>query len=203
MLFTITATVRAADGTAIEVSLVAHEPHVWDDPVISDLADEFLTRCAAGTGVTPIDESYLAANGATLMRVDFESDSPDHQFESPIQLYFGNHFFPRAAFTDAVVTAGGETDCYMGATWVLSNDAYGISSFETGSSSPDLRQWQFGSYGFQLLADAKSTVESCVKVITELGSASGVEQVPGWDVSRADGPTACGIGYLEDHDHEG
>lgn len=202
VLFTVTATVRATDGTAIEISLVAHEPRSWDDPRMADLADEFLSRCADGNGLTPIDEGYLAANGTTLMKVDFESNTPDFQFESPIQLYFGNVFFPRAAFTDAVVSAGGDANCYAGATWLFTNDAYGIASFETGSTTPDPRQWQFGSYGFQLLPDARSTVESCVKVITELGAASGVESVSGWDVTRADGPTACGIGYIEPHNHD-
>lgn len=202
VLFTITAEVRATDGTAITIRMVGHEPHVWSSPDVSDLADQFLERCSSGTGVTPIDASYLDANGATLMLVDFESDSPDYQFASPIQLYFGNQFFPRAAFTDAVVTGGGETDCYAGATWVFSNDAYAISAFEAGSPSPDRRQWQFGSFGFQLLPDSGTSIESCVKVITELGLASGVESVSGWDVSRSDGPTACGIGYIEEHDHD-
>lgn len=202
VLFTITAAVRATDGTVITVRLVAHEPHPWGDPEVSDLAGQFLDRCSSGTGVTPIDAAYLDANGATLMRVDFEADKPDFQFASPIMLYFGNPFFPRAAFTDAVVTGGGETDCYAGATWVFSNDAYAISAFETGNPSPDRRQWQFGSYGFQLLPDSGTSIESCTKVITELGIASGVEAVSGWDVSRSDGPSACGIGYIENHDHE-
>lgn len=201
VLFTISATVSALNGTAIGIQLVAHEPRVWSDPEIADLADQFLERCKAGTGVTPIDADYLTANGATLMRVDFVSDSPDYQFASPIQLHFGNQFFPRAAFTDAVVTAQGDTSCYAGATWLISNNAYAVSAFETGSSTPDTNQWQYGSYGFQLLPDSGTTIESCVKTITALGSATGVETVSGWDVTRDDGPEACGIGYIDDHDH--
>lgn len=202
VLFSLSATVRATDGTRITIGLVAHEPRVWSDPQIADLAEEFLERCASGTGLTPIDSDYLTRNGATLMRVDFISDSRDFQFASPIQLHFGNQFFPRAAFTDAVVTARGEGACYAGATWVFSNDAYAISAFETGSTTPDRSQWRFGSYGFQLLADSGTTIESCEKVITALGAATGVESVSGWDVSRDDGLSACGIGYIEDHEYD-
>lgn len=200
VLFTVTATVRATDGTEIEVRLVAHEPRVWNDPEFTEPAAQFLERCATGTGVTPIDADYLTENGATLMLIDFESDSPDYQFASPIQLHFGNQYFPRAAFTDAVVTANDDAACYAGATWVFSNSAYAISAFETGTRTPDRTQWQFGSYGFQLLPDAGTTIESCEKQITELGIATGVGTVSGWDVTRDDGPSACGIGYIEDQD---
>lgn len=202
VLFTLSATVSALDGTPVAIQLVAHEPRVWSDPEIAGLADQFLERCKAGTGLTPIDADYLNANGATLMRIDFVSDSPDHQFASPIQLHFGNQFFPRAAFTDAVVTAQDDTSCYAGATWLFSNNAYAVSAFETGSSVPDTNQWQYGSYGFQLLPDSGTTIESCVKTITALGSATGVETVSGWDVTRDDGPEACGIGYIDDHDRD-
>lgn len=198
VLFTLSATVRAADGAAITIGLVAHEPRAWNDPEIADLTDEFLQRCAGGNGITPIDEAYLAAQGVSLMLVEFTSDSPDHQFAAPLELYFGNPFFARAAFTDAIVTAGGSTDCYEGATWLFTNDAYGVSAFETGTTSTDTTQWQFGSYGFQVLPDTSATIDSCVKTITPLGAASGVEAISGWDVSRDDGNTACGIGYISE-----
>lgn len=196
VLFTLSAKVRATNGTTITIGLIAHEPRAWNDPEISALADQFVQRCATGNGITPIDEAYLTAQGASLMYVEFTSDSPDHQFESPLELYFGNVYFARAAFTDAVVTAGGNTDCYEGATWLFTNNAYGVASFETGSATPDTSQWQFGSYGFQVLPGVNASIESCVKVITPLGADSGVESVSGWDVSRHDGDKACGIGYI-------
>ena len=198
VLFTLSAKVRATDGTVITIGLIAHEPRVWNDPGIADLADEFLQRCAGGNGITPIDETYLTEQGASLMLVEFTSDSPDHQFTTPLELYFGNPFFARAAFTDAIVTAGGSTDCYDGATWLFTNDAYGVSAFETGTMTPDTTQWQFGSYGFQVLPGTSATIDSCVKTITALGVDSGVESISGWDVSRDDGNTACGIGYISE-----
>ena len=91
VLFTVAATVSSINGTSIGIQLVAHEPRPWDDPELADLAEQFLERCHAGTGVTPIDGDYLTTNGATLMRIDFVSDTPDDQFASPIQLHFGNH----------------------------------------------------------------------------------------------------------------
>src|SRR5690606_25530266 len=145
VLFTLSAKVRATNGDTITIGLVAHEPRAWNDPELSDLADQFLRRCATGNGIAPIDEAYLRAQGVSLMHIEFTSDSPDHQFASPLELYFGNAYFARAAFTDAVVTAGGNTDCYEGATWLFTNNAYGVSAFESGSTTPDPSQWQFGS----------------------------------------------------------
>ncbi|MBX3095189.1 MAG: hypothetical protein KF680_11735, partial [Cryobacterium sp.] len=51
VLFTLSAKVRATNGTTITIGLIAHEPRAWNDPEVSTLADQFLQRCATGNGI--------------------------------------------------------------------------------------------------------------------------------------------------------
>jgi hypothetical protein len=195
VLFTLNAKVRSIDGRTIGIRMEGHQPVVFDNPEVADLTDQYVTACAEGTGRTPIDEAYLQRYGATLMRVDFISDTPGLEFASPIELWFGNPYMARAAVGGAVIQPPDIDNCFAGYAWAISDNAYGIASFESPSGVPDDTLWQLGNYGFSVLPDTNATIESCTATITDLGMASGLENVDGWDPSRAGTGVFCGIGY--------
>src|SRR5690606_8956246 len=100
VLFTITANVRAVDGTTIGISMAAHSPVASTDPEAVDLKNEFLGVCGAGNGTQPIDDQYLAEQGSTLLLVELSTDNPGQEFAAPLDLFFGSPYFAQAASGD-------------------------------------------------------------------------------------------------------
>lgn len=197
VLFTLDAQVRSIDGARIGVRVRTHAPLAWDDPEAEELRDAFVDVCRDGNGISRIDEDYLADMGTSFVRVEFSTDNPGLQFASPLELYFGSVYFPRAGVGSALIQPNNANNCYSGYAWVLSESVTGIGSFENPGGDPDLKQWQYGHYGLSVLPESDATVESCAATITDLGRASGLASVSGWDTDLAASELYCGIGYAE------
>lgn len=195
ILFTITANVRAVDGRTIGISMAAHAPLASTDKAAAELRDKFIDLCGEGNGPQPITEQYLEDNGSTLLRIALASTAPDLTFASPIALHLGSPYFAQAAFgTGITPTIGGHT-CFNGFDWAKSGSATGIGDFENSDAGADLNQWQFGRYGFSVDPNSGATIEACRVTITEVGMKNNLDQVPGWDPSRAGDGISCMIGY--------
>jgi hypothetical protein len=195
VLFTITANVRSVDGSTVGISMAAHSPVASTDPEAVDLKNEFLSVCGAGNGTQAIDDQYLADQGSTLLLVEFSTDSPGLEFAAPLDLFFGSPYFAQAASGDGIEPGPGGPTCFYGFRWTTSGSARGIANFENPDGQPDLTQWQYGHYGFTVSPDSGATIEACNVTISETGMKSGIDQVSGWDPSRAATGISCGIGY--------
>lgn len=195
LLFLITANVRAVDGRTVGISMAAHEPIASTDPNATDLRNEFLGTCGAGNGAQPFDEQYLETNGSTLMLVELSTNTPDQEFVQPLDLFFGSPYFAQAAAGPGIQPGPGGQTCFFGFLWTRSGDVRGIADFENSDGTPDLKQWQYGHYGFTVAPDSGATIEACKVTITDRGLKSGIDQVEGWDPSLAATGISCGIGY--------
>lgn len=195
LLFTITANVRAVDGRTVGISMAAHEPIASTDPEAAGLVSELLSVCSAGNGAQPITELYLKDNGSVLMRIQLSTNTPGLQFASPIDLFFGSPYFAQSATGDGLTPEPDGQACFYGYSWTTSGDAQGIADFENPDGVPDVSQWVFGHYGFSVNPSFGATIEACIVTMTDLGMKSGVNEVDGWDVSRAATGISCGIGY--------
>lgn len=195
VLFTITANVRAVDGRTIGISMAAHAPIASTDPDAAEIRQELISECGAGNGAQPITNEYLAENGSTLMRLEFASNTPDLTFAAPIDLFFGSPYFATSATGAGITPEPGGQPCYYGFAWATSSEARGVANFENADGVPDLNQWFYGHYGFSVNPSSGATIEACKVTMTELGLKSGVDEVEGWDPSRAATGISCGIGY--------
>lgn len=195
VLFTITANVRAVDGRTIGISMAAHAPIASTDPDAAEIRQDLISECGAGNGAQPITAEYLAENGSTLVRLEFAANTPDLTFAAPIDLFFGNPYFATSATGAGITPEPGGQPCYYGFAWATSGEARGVANFENVDGVPDLNQWFYGHYGFSVNPSSGTTIEACKVTMTELGLKSGVDQVDGWDPSRAATGISCGIGY--------
>ncbi len=195
-LFTIKANVRAVDGRTIGVSMIVHAPVASTDDAASDIRAQFLSVCSAGTGAQPIDEQYLIENGSTLLRVSLNSTTPDLTFVSPVDLYFGSPFFAQSASGGGINPSAGGQVCFNGFAWAKSGEARGVASFENPDGIPDLKQWQFGRYGFSVDPNSGATIEACKVSLTEMALKDDLAGTPGWDPSHAGDGISCLIGYV-------
>lgn len=195
LLFTITANVRAVDGRTIGISMAAHEPVASTDPAATDLRNEFLGTCGAGNGAQPFDERYLETNGSTLMLIELSTNTPGQKFVQPLDLFFGSPYFAQAATGAGIQPEPGGQTCFFGYLWTTSGDARGIADFENSDGVPNVKQWQYGHYGFTVTPDSGATIEACKVTITDRGLKSGIDQIEGWDPSLAATGISCGIGY--------
>lgn len=195
VLFTITANVRAVDGRTVGISMAAHEPLASTDPDATAIREAFLSVCGGGNGAQPMTAEYLAVQGSTLMRLEFEANAPDLTFAAPIDLIFGSPYFASSATGAGITPEPGGQPCYYGFAWATSGSAQGVANFENPDGIPDPKQWLYGHYGFAVNPSSGATIEACKVTITERGMKIGVEEVPGWDPSRAATGVSCGIGY--------
>ncbi len=195
VLFTITANVRAVDGRTIGISMAAHEPLASTDPDADGIRESFLSVCGAGTGAQPVTAEYLEQQGSTLMRLEFESNTPDLTFAAPIDLIFGSPYFASSASGPGITPEPTGQPCYYGFAWATSGSAQGVANFENPDGVPDTKQWLYGHYGFAVNPSLGATIEACKVTITDLGLKSGVNEVSGWDPAAAATGVTCGIGY--------
>ena len=193
-LFTITANVRARDGSTVGIQLVAHKPLPYSAGEATPLIQRFIDVCGAGVGGTPVTPESLAANGSILLQMDLASSVADKPFVTPVNLNLGSAYFGQAATGRGITAADPTLPCYNGYLWSSSGSGQAIADFESGSPGPDLAIWKHAYYGFTLPLDSNATIEACKVVLTEFAKNT-VRGVTGWDPTQAASGTACGIGY--------
>jgi hypothetical protein len=193
VLFTISATARATDGSRVGITITAHRPVAYSDPKVSDLTDDFLGGCPTDASGSPLTEKTLAATGSALMPLTLTSNRPGQTFVAPIQLFLGGPYTTQTVSgTGIVPPAEGCTGVY---TWMKSGNARALIDFQTNESVPDVTMWRYAHYGFVVTPESGATIESCNVTITPLGAKADLSTIDGWDPSMAATGTSCGIGY--------
>jgi len=194
-LFTIAANVRAVDGSTIGILLTAHKPVAVSDPAVKAYQSTFLSQCGVGKGGMARDATFLAANGSILLPVDIAASNPDKTFVSPVSISLGSPYFGAAAAGKTLVPTDTRAPCYSGYEWITSGTVHGVADFESGKSSPNLKLWRYGVYGFGVTQGSNATIEACTITITPLGAADDVASVAGWNANTPQSGLACVIGY--------
>lgn len=200
VLFTVSAKVRAIDGTTLGISLTGHEPVASTDRAAAPLVDDFVEQCAALEGrsvsdvSTLISEESLQTFGSSLLRIDLESSPEGETFVAPVDLALGSPYFAKVASGDRVQAVDTTTTCTGRYQMTGSGTGTAITNYESGNARPDLDQWAYGHYGFTVPFESGATIEACRVVVTEL-AASTVEDIPGWDPGSDATGISCGIGY--------
>lgn len=200
-LFTVSAKVRAIDGTTLDISLTGHVPLEADSSEASDLVSDFLDQCSAMDGrsvsdaTTPVSEETLARFGSTLMRIDIAATPEGHTFFAPVDLNLGSQYFAEVASGDAVIPVSSNDTCTGSYQLTGSGTGTAIANYESGNENPDAGQWRFGHYGFSVPFESGATIEACRPVVTKL-ALSTLDDVPGWEVDSDSTGISCGIGYV-------
>ncbi|MCU1523641.1 MAG: hypothetical protein JWO18_535, partial [Microbacteriaceae bacterium] len=93
VLFTISANVRAKDGSTIAIKMTAHKPLPYSNSDAADLQKEFLDTCGAAVHGQPVTADTLAANGSILMSIDLASSVKGKPFVYPLDASLGTTSF--------------------------------------------------------------------------------------------------------------
>ena len=200
VLFTVSAKVRAIDGTTLGISLTGREPIASTDTAAARLRNDFVEQCAALDGLSvsdaavPISEESLATFGSSLLRIDLASSPEGETFVAPVDLALGSPYYAKVASGDKVQAVDTTETCTGRYQITGSGSGTAITNYESGGPQPDLDQWAFGHYGFTVPFESGATIEACQVVVTEL-AAPIVEDVPGWDPGSDATGISCGIGY--------
>jgi hypothetical protein len=193
VLFTISATARATDGSRVGMMLTAHTPIAYSDPNVDAMSNEFLAGCPTDAYGTELNEETLGQVGSSLMRLEVTSNRPGQTFVAPVQLFLGGPYTTQTVRGAGIVPpAEGCTGIY---TWTISEDATALVHFQTNESIPETSMWRYAHYGFVVAPDSGATIESCDVTITTLGQKADVTDISGWDPSMAATGSSCGIGY--------
>jgi hypothetical protein len=196
VLFTISANVRAVDGSTIGILMTAHKPLPYSDAAAKTYETAFITACGDGKGGTsPRDSAYLAANGSLFVPVDIAASTGGKTFVSPVGITLGSPYFGSSATGKTLVPTDTSAPCYSGYQWVTSGPVKAVVDFQSGSPGPDLKLWRFGLYGFGVADGSNATIEACKITVTALGTADDVASVAGWDTTAPQSGLACVIGY--------
>ncbi|MCY7326636.1 MAG: hypothetical protein LH605_10965 [Microbacteriaceae bacterium] len=200
VLFTVSANVRAIDGTTLGISLTGRKPIASTDRAASTLVGAFVEQCVALEGrsvsdvSTPISDESLATFGSSLMRIDLASSPEGEAFVAPVDLVLGSPYYAKVASGDNV-QAVDTTDTCTGRYQITgSGSGTAITNYESGVTLPNLGQWAYGHYGFTVPFESGATIEACRVVVSELAEPI-VEDVPGWDPGSDATGISCGIGY--------
>jgi hypothetical protein len=200
VLFTVSANVRAIDGTTLGISLTGREPVASTDSAAARLVDDFVDQCTAleGRSVSdadmPISDESLSTFGSSLLRIDLASSPEGETFVAPVDLVLGSPYYAKVASGDKVQAVDTTATCTGRYQMTGTGSGVAITNYESGVSQPNLDQWAYGHYGFTVPYESGTTIEACRVVVTEL-AASTVEDVPGWDPGSDATGISCGIGY--------
>lgn len=195
VLFTISANVRAVDGSTVGILMTVHAPIPHSSAAAKPLEDSFIGACGSGKGGMPRDAAYLAANGSMVLPVDIAASTTGKTFASPVGLNLGSPYFGAAVSGKNLVPADATAPCYNGYRWITSGTVKAVSEFESGIPGPNLRLWRYGLYGFGVADGSNATIEACKITITPLGKADDVASVAGWDATAPQSGLTCVIGY--------
>ena len=194
VLFTVSANVRAKDGSTIAIKLTAHKPLPYSNSDVKDLQKEFIDACGAGVGGQPVTAETLAAYGSILMSIDLASSVKDKPFVYPLDTYVGRSNFGQSAKGPGITATEPTFPCYGNYTWNTSGSAHAVADFESGIPGPDLTLWRYAFYGFSVPFDSNATIEACKIDLTAAATAV-VSGIDGWDPNAPQSGTTCGIGY--------
>lgn len=200
VLFTVSAKVRAIDGTTLGISLTGRSPVASTDTAAAPLVEDFVEQCVAleGRSVSdasvPISEESLASFGSSLLRIDLASSPEGETFVAPVDLVLGSPYYAKVAFGDRVQEVETNATCTGRYQMTGSGSGTAITNYESGTTLANLRQWAYGHYGFTVPFESGATIEACRVVVTEL-AASVVDDIPGWDPGSDATGISCGIGY--------
>jgi hypothetical protein len=193
VLFTISATARATDGSRVGILLTAHTPLAYSDPQVRTMSEAFLAGCPTDAYGQKLSEETLDQTGSALMRLDLTSNRAGQTFVAPVQLFLGGPYTTQTVTGAGIVPpAEGCTGIY---TWTTSESATALVHFQNNESDADTTMWRYAHYGFVVAPDSGATIESCDVTITPLGEKADVTQINGWDPSMAATGSSCGIGY--------
>ena len=196
VLFTITANVRAADGSTIGITMTAHKPVPYSDSAFKPYETTFLGACGDGKGGTaPRDSTYLSQNGSILVPIDITASIQGKTYVAPVGITLGSPYFGSAVTGKNVLPTDSTAPCYNGYQWVTSGTLHALADFESGQPGPDLKLWRYGLYGFGLADGSNATIEACKVTLTDLGKADDAAAVTGWDTSAPQSGLSCIIGY--------
>lgn len=199
-LFTVSATVRAIDGTSMSIALVGHSALAARDEAAADLVDDFVKHCEAMNGrsvsdvMTPISAESLEKYGSSLLLLEYSSTPDGHTFLAPVDLALGSPYYAEVAFGDALIALAPNDTCTGGYQLTGAGSGSAIANYESGSERADLGQWRYGHYGFSVPFESGATIEACRVVVSEL-AAQAVADVPGWEPGSDTTGISCGIGY--------
>ena len=200
VLFTVSAKVRAIDGTTLGISLTGRTPIAATEESAATLVESFVEQCIAldGRSVSdasiPISQESLATFGSSLLRIDLASSPEGETFVAPIDLLLGSPYYAKVASGDKVQAIDTTSTCTGRYQMTGSGSGTAITNYESGAMLPDLGQWAYGHYGFTVPFESGATIEACRVVVTELATPI-VEDVPGWDPGSDATGISCGIGY--------
>jgi hypothetical protein len=196
VLFTISANVRAKDGSTIAIKMTAHKPLPYSNSDSADLQKEFLETCGAAVGGQPVTAETLAANGSILMSIDLASSVKGKPFVYPLDTSLGKtNFFGQSAKGQGIKPTDPAAPCDSGYGWSTSGSAHAIADFESGIPGPDLTQWRYGFYGFSVPFDSNATIEACTIDLTDAATAV-VTGDDSWNPNSARNGISCAIGYV-------
>ncbi|MBC7723926.1 MAG: hypothetical protein H7146_04135 [Burkholderiaceae bacterium] len=199
-LFTISAKVRATDGTTMDISLVGHTPIPVTSSGASRLASTFVEKCSAMGGYSmsnaalPVSMDTLVNYGSSLMRIDYSTTPDDHTIYSPVDLELGSPYFSEVVTGDGFVAVTTNRTCTGGYQLTKSGSGMAILNFESGSPAPDLAQWRYGHYGFSVPFASGASIEACSVEVSDLAQET-VAEVPGWEPGSDATGISCGTGY--------
>jgi hypothetical protein len=195
LLFTISANVRDKTGNTIAVEMRARKALPYIDSSAKPLVSEFVSKCGAGVGPTPVTAETLAANGSILMPIDLVSSVTGKAFAYPIEVTFGNQYSGQSAVGKGIAPTDPTLPCTSGYTWSTSGSVRAIADFESGIPGPDLTKWKNALFGFSVPPESNSTIEACKVTLTDAAKTT-VAGVPGWDPSQSATGYTCTIGYV-------
>lgn len=198
VLFTISANVRAKDGSTIGILLTAHKPIVSTSSAVKSLQTEFLGECGGGVGGIPVTADTLTANGSILMGIDLAASVTGKSYAYPLDLALGSQNFAQAAKGTGITEGDATSPCYgvPSHRWSTAGPAHAVADFESGSPGPDTESWRYGQYGFSVPFDSNTTIEACKVTLTTLATDAGVADIDGWDPTTAATGTTCLIGHV-------
>ena len=200
VLFTVSAKVRAIDGTTLGISLTGRTPVAATEKSAATLVDSFVEQCGALDGrsvsdaSTQISPESLATFGSSLLRIDLASSPEGETFVAPVDLLLGSPYYAKVASGDKVQAIDTTDTCTGRYQMTGSGMGTAITNYESGGTLPDLDQWAYGHYGFTVPFESGATIEACQVVVTELATPT-VDDVPGWDPGSDATGISCGIGY--------
>ena len=197
VLFVITATTSAADGSPVQLTMTGHASQPAD--ARPDVAERFISECSAlgGGSVMDVDATLsaqtLAEFGSTLMVIDTVSEPAGVALAGAVELQLGNPFYYVVASGDGLGNPYAHS-CYGGYQIAESGSVSSVTNYETGSPTPDLAQWRSGRYGFLTAFDSSAVLSDCVVELTPLAVEAKVADIDGW-FSDGGSATECAVGY--------